>query len=1166
MPVADLTPEQAAVLAVSDRPTLVQAGPGSGKTRTLVARFLALVAAGVAPERILVLTFSQRAAGEFRQRVELATRRSVSTLWISTFHSFGWDLLRRHPQASGLPRSFRLLTGFKEWVLVRDVLRDVPLSAAMQAAREARGLVGEVANALALLKQNMIGPEVVERAAAASADPFLEDLARVYRGYEQQLVARRHFDFRDLILRARELLRAHPAVLAATRARFDALLLDELQDMDPAQIELVRLLAAGSPIERRLTAAGDLDQSIYGFRGARPRQVLDALREGFPTLCERPLTLNHRARPALVALSRRVLPPALPAPAGAATAPAEADEPTARVEVLAAPDSLAEATGLVRALRRLHGQPRASGRGTLRWRDMAILCRSLKRDAKSIEGELERLKVPYRVYGNTGFYRNPAVAYLVNTLLALASEADDAPLRRVLASSVLALPTDALARFLDRVQRRGRHAGRYLWYLRFLMEAENPQRWPIWRPGGASDSGAAAADVERSELDAELSLEGQGAARTQREPPYFYALMSAEEKQAFYAFHQRWVLLRARARRGNESLPALVAAVARESGLVAWILELERRDPRAAARHAANLAKLQAMVEELTEIAAAGGQPRPGLGELADHLRELLEHFAHESEVEPPEDPGQPEDAVAVLTVHQAKGLEWDVVAIPHCVVGRFPAPPRPAVVLSDEVVRALARGGQVVHDPGALPAAEHWEEERRLFYVATTRARERVLLSWATRYDGEEEDSAPSPWLLAALGGSEAGLWRAVEDEGRSVSGAVGALAAASRAPRVAFRDREEETGRLEEAVGADELEVALRSLYQQASPATRAELDRVLAAAPSTPGGVDLTFVRSPDPFPREAPGALGLDPAALVLSASRLEEYRDCPRKFYYSKLLHLVPATRSEALFGTIVHEVLAAFHDAHPDLQAARDEAGRAALAAELRAAFEAALLAAHERFLSEFDYRRQVAAARAMVGPYLELLPQEPVPWVAGREAELEFPAGPARMLAKIDRILADAPALADARQVLISDYKTAQSVNPRGLTLKKRITDGHELQLVTYYQAYLSRYGVAPRWLGKVFLRRRSEWRPGALQVLLQVSATKPGGDFSGRRGRKWTDRAWIAPEELDEAWAAILTRVGEILDPGRAGFGITPAPSVCGWCAYGAICGKEDGDAADA
>jgi superfamily I DNA/RNA helicase len=1129
----------------TERSLLVEAGPGSGKTTLLVAKLVRLVDAGVAPERVLTLTFSRKAAAEVRHRFEESTRRSFGRLWITTFHSFGHALVQRFAVEAGVPRSFRLLTGFKEWVLTRDVLRGTELSGAMVAAREHRGLVGEVANALALLKHNRISPD--QLLAAAEGQPagdaaLLRDLAGAFRAYEAELRRRRHFDYRDLINLALALLEGNERVRGQVQGWFDHVLLDELQDVDVAQVDLVRALVRGSPLARRTTACGDPDQSIYRFRGAVPQEALPRLLEALPDAERLRLDANHRSLPAIVAVGRRVLGRPLPEPV----------QGEALVDVRVCATGLAEATAIARALRRLHGQPRRRGEGTYRWRDMAVLCRSVRRDARPIENELARLGVPYRVHGNSSFYRNTAVAFLVNLILALVDEEDDAPLRRVLASPVPGLPSLPVARFLDRVGKRQRHAGRYLWFLRFLLEREDPGRFPIWRP-------------DREDQDAaedELARERRGLGEVR--PPYFFGLMTLEEKQAFYDFHRTLLLLRGRARRSGDALPALVAMLASRSGLTDWILRLEATDPREAGRHAANLSKLQAMVQDYVEIVAAGGGATPSLDDLAGHLRELLEHFAHESEVEGPgEEQEESEDAVSLMTVHQAKGLEFDVVFVPHLAIGHFPSPPRPNVVLTEAVSAALRASVAGFSDLTSPDALAHAEDERRLFYVAVTRARERLLLSWSRRYDGDDEDVAPSPFLVEALGARELDFFRAVQEGQLTPKGVLRQLAGLSAWPAVRFIDDEAAVDAWEELSTQDELEIALRRKYAREDTATRSQVEELLASNPT----LDRGFVVSPDPFPREPERPLGLAGAGLELSASRLIDHRDCPRKFYYSKILHLEAPSTGQARFGTAVHEVLRAFHEAHPD----RDELLRAGarLASELRDGLERAIQAERDGLTSEFEHRRALAQARAMVEPYLAMLAQEPTRFVAGREVDLHFGAAGARLVAKLDRIGAETPTLEAARDALVADYKTVRAANPRGLTLKKEIEDGHELQLVTYYRAFVERWGRPPGYLGKIFLRHTSAWRPGTLEVLLKVTEQEPpkGDPYRGRNGRRWIDRAWIAPSTLDAAWAVIEGRIREILDPGATRFPITPSDAVCKFCPFDTVCGKEEAvDAADA
>lgn len=197
-----------------------------------------------------------------------------------------------------------------------------------------------------------------------------------------------------------------------------------------------------------------------------------------------------------------------------------------------------------------------------------------------------------------------------------------------------------------------------------------------------------------------------------------------------------------------------------------------------------------------------------------------------------------------------------------------------------------------------------------------------------------------------------------------------------------------------------------------------------------------------------------------------------------------------------------------------------------------------------------------------MVGPYLAMLKEEPLRFVVGREVDIDFEIDGVPLLAKIDRIGGDASTLEGASEIAITDYKTVKDANPRALSLQKAITDGKEIQLVTYYQAFLAHHKRAPAYLGKVFLKHRSPWRPGTLQVLLKVANEQPekGDEWNGRDGRKMTDRAWVSPAHLDDAWAAIRAEIREIFRAERDRFEITPSAAVCEYCAFKSVCGKEE------
>ncbi|MBO0705410.1 MAG: UvrD-helicase domain-containing protein, partial [Candidatus Dormibacteraeota bacterium] len=261
-----------------DGPVRVLAGPGAGKTQLLVDLYAEIVREDRAGRgEILVLTFSTAAAEEIGQRVDARLHDSYDEAWISTFHSFCLRLLRRYrPGADRM-----LLSGFQEQVAMREVLGGLD-----------RGRLGNLAgvthsgifaqDALAfvsLLKQNRVPPAELALLAEVSGTERIRALGAVYSAYQARLEAAGLWDFRDLVGEAIGLLEARPDVLADLRARFRYVLVDEFQDVDPAQFELLRTLAP--PAARpRLLVVGDPDQSIYGFRGTVP----GLLSEDFPAV------------------------------------------------------------------------------------------------------------------------------------------------------------------------------------------------------------------------------------------------------------------------------------------------------------------------------------------------------------------------------------------------------------------------------------------------------------------------------------------------------------------------------------------------------------------------------------------------------------------------------------------------------------------------------------------------------------------------------------------------------------------------------------------------------------------------------------------------------------------------------------------------------------------
>ncbi|MGH9300141.1 MAG: ATP-dependent helicase, partial [Acidimicrobiales bacterium] len=260
--VGDLNLRQREAVLFEDGPLVVVAGAGSWKTRVLTRRIARLVAHGVAPRRILAITFTNKAAGEMRERVVELVGDDATKMWVSTFHAACVRILRRNAERVGYRSNFTIYDDGDSRRLVEHVLDD-------QGVDQRRFPPRAVAGAISQAKSELLDPEGYENRAGTL---YERRIASVYAEYERRLVLANAMDFDDLLVRTVRLLRENPDVLEAYQERFLHVLVDEYQDTNNAQNEIVMLLGRG---HRNVCVVGDTDQSIYRFRGAEMRNLLD---------------------------------------------------------------------------------------------------------------------------------------------------------------------------------------------------------------------------------------------------------------------------------------------------------------------------------------------------------------------------------------------------------------------------------------------------------------------------------------------------------------------------------------------------------------------------------------------------------------------------------------------------------------------------------------------------------------------------------------------------------------------------------------------------------------------------------------------------------------------------------------------------------------------------
>jgi DNA helicase-2/ATP-dependent DNA helicase PcrA len=429
-----LNDAQRAAVTAELIPTLVLAGAGSGKTRVLVHRVAWLVQVErVSPHGVLAVTFTNKAAGEMRGRIESLLGFPAGALWVGTFHGLAHRLLRLHWREAGLDQHFQILDADDQQRLVRRVLRDLELD-------EARWPPREIVWFINTNKDDGRRPGDLK----AEGDAHRAGLIRVYKAYERACARSSAVDFAELLLRACELLRGHPDVLTHYRRRFRHLLVDEFQDTNAIQYAWLRLLAGDSGIP---FVVGDDDQSIYRWRGARIEHIHRFQRD-FPGAQLLRLEQNYRstgnilaAANALIAHNSERLGKNL------WTAGGEGDP----IRVFAAFNERDEVDFVVNRIRSWAEQGGAR-------REIAVLYRS-NAQSRVFEETLIAAKIPYRVYGGLRFFERAEIKDALAYLRLLANRDDDASFERV-----VNVPTRGIgARTLEVLRERARADGSSLW-------------------------------------------------------------------------------------------------------------------------------------------------------------------------------------------------------------------------------------------------------------------------------------------------------------------------------------------------------------------------------------------------------------------------------------------------------------------------------------------------------------------------------------------------------------------------------------------------------------------------------------------------------------------------------------------------------------------------------
>lgn len=607
----DLNDAQRQAVIKTDGPVLILAGAGSGKTRVLTYRIAYILATGLAePKEILALTFTNKAAGEMRERVRHLVPEMISGMWIGTFHSLFARLLRREAERIGFGSNFAIYDEDDQTTLIKTVLTDLQFSPQEYPPKLAAFKISGAKNAF-------VRPDEFLELAKTEHDRVI---AKIYEAYQRRLRELNAMDFDDLLIKPIELFQRYPLVLDFYQDRFRYVLVDEYQDTNRAQYIALQLLAGK---HRNIAVVGDDDQSIYRWRGAEIRNILD-FESDYPNCAKFRLEQNYRSTRNILDVAHSVVRNNRQRHEKKLWTEKPAGE---LVTVLEVDDDLDEArTAVSRMILEMRNQ-------RLDFHAVAFLYRT-NAQSRVLEEALRRESIPYVIVGGVKFYERKEIKDVLAYLRVICNPADSISLRRII-------------------------------------------NYP---PRGIGDTTLSRLEAQAQELQKPVAEVLDGASRVDG-----IAKRTGEQIERFSQFLKKYQNLK------SQLSPAeLAASLVEELGILRGY---KQEGTIEAQTRGENVRELLLAIAEFVTLNGAEAT-----------LERYLENVSLVTDLDTWNDRA---NAVTLMTLHSAKGLEFPLVFITGLEEGLLP------------ISRSL-------NDNLAL------EEERRLFYVGATRARTKLYLSWA--------------------------------------------------------------------------------------------------------------------------------------------------------------------------------------------------------------------------------------------------------------------------------------------------------------------------------------------------------------------------------------------------------------------------------------------------
>lgn len=629
-----LNPQQLEAVNYDAGPCLIVAGAGTGKTKTLTTKIAKLIHDGYSPYRILAVTFTNKAAQEMRERVEALVPGQSRNVWIHTFHSFGVRLLRQNAEKLGLTRDFAIYDESEQKRLVTLLLEQMGV-------KEPKKEAGQIVSMISRAKDDCVSPEGLMTNATASGLDYRIRAAEIYKRYEQELHKAGALDFGDLLVKTLQLLKEHEDVRDYYQQFFQYILVDEYQDTNHTQYLITRLLAEK---HRKLCVVGDPDQSIYSWRGANIRNILE-FEKDFKDAKTITLEQNYRSTKVILDASNKLISKnAKRKEKNLFTDKQRGDD----IEVREAPTEGMEAVWVAQNIKALVEESGYS------LNDIAVFYRT-NAQSRNFEETFRRYQIPYRLVGTVSFYNRKEIKDMLCYARLLINPDDNMSLLRVINTPARGLGKTAQERLLAYAQANG--------------------------------------------------LSVYGALKAAQSVPELTP-MARRACMEFVRLVEGW-----RADMFVSSPTDVMHKILTTSGYEAAVKKdlAEGKDPEAESR----LQNLDELINAVKEYEERKEEPS-----LSDFLQEV-------SLMTGTDDSQAAEGgAVTLMTVHLAKGLEFNAVFVTGLEEGLFP-------INRDD--------------------SDEMEEERRLCYVAMTRAREKLFMTYAQRRRtyGKMYENVPSRFLF---------------------------------------------------------------------------------------------------------------------------------------------------------------------------------------------------------------------------------------------------------------------------------------------------------------------------------------------------------------------------------------------------------------------------------